>query len=136
MDIVLNGANNIGYVHTEAELAYTRKAYAESSAFLTICGGFDLPLKAGIFEGKTATAPRFMLSVLRQQAPGVKWVERRWARDGKLWSSGALLNGTDMVAAFAAEYWGKTEDTLASTMSKMGAWPARDIEYKDVPWAL
>lgn len=136
LDIVLNGANNIGYVHSEAELAFTRKAYAEATAFLTICGGMDLPLKAGVLDGKTATAPRFLLSMLRKDAPGVNWVEKRWHRDGKLWTSGALLNGTDMMAAFVTEFWGKKEDSLGSLMVKMGGWPARDIEYKDVPWPV
>lgn len=137
LDIVLNGANNLGYVHTEAELAYTRKAFGECAAFITICGGFDLPLRAGLFDGKTVTAPRFMLEMLRKQAPHVTWVEKRWQRDGKLWTSGALLNGTDLMRAFGTEHWGgETEKTLSGTMLKMGGWPVRDVEYKDVPWAL
>jgi transcriptional regulator GlxA family with amidase domain len=136
LDIVLTGATNIGYVHTEAELAFTRKAYAEATACLTICGGMDLPLKAGVLDGKTCTAPRFLLDTFRKDAPSVNWVEKRWIRDGKIWTSGALLNGTDMMAAFVTEFWGKEDDSLGSIMTKMGGWPARDIDYKDVPWAV
>lgn len=110
--------------------------YDECTAFITICGGFDLPLKAGVFEGKTVTGPRFMLPMLRQMAPTVNWVEKRWHRDGKLWTSGALLNGTDLMRAFATEHWAQTDETLGSTMLKLGGWPDRDVDYKDVSWAL
>ncbi|KAI1075218.1 class I glutamine amidotransferase-like protein [Whalleya microplaca] len=135
LDIVLMGAEAPGYVANEAELAFVRKSWEDCSAFLTICGGMTTPLKAGILEGKTATAPRFWLPVLRQQAPGTDWVEKRWARDGKLWSSGALLNGLDLMKAFVTEFWGG-EGTLAEFLARMCAWPIRDVDYKDVSWNI
>ncbi|KAK4198585.1 class I glutamine amidotransferase-like protein [Triangularia verruculosa] len=135
LDIVLIGAHRFGYNLTETELTFLRKAYDECSAFLTICGGVQAPLSAGLLEGKTATGPRFFLDVLRQQAPGTNWVEKRWVSDGKLWTSGALLNGTDMVAAFQREVWGgkslTAEDSLVEFMARLGSVPVRDIDYKD-----
>jgi transcriptional regulator GlxA family with amidase domain len=125
------GAHSYGYVPTPAELAFIRTAHASSTAFLTICGGFMAPLQAGIFEGKTVTAPREMLGFLRAAHPGVEWLEKRWVRDGKLWTSGALLNGEDMVTAFALEHWGRGEGSLAQWLADLGAWPSRDVDYKD-----
>ncbi|KAK4665927.1 hypothetical protein QC763_408380 [Podospora pseudopauciseta] len=140
LDIVLIGAYHAGYNPTETELAYVRKAYDNCSAFMTICGGIEVPLRAGILEGKTATGPRFMLDILRQLAPGTNWIEKRWASDGKLWTSGALLNGTDMVAAFQREVWGgkslTEEDSLVEFMARVGGVPVRDVDYKDVDWKL
>jgi transcriptional regulator GlxA family with amidase domain len=72
-----------------------------------------------------------MLDILRKQAPETNWVPKRWVRDGKLWTSGALLNGADMMTNFIKHYWGG-EGTYAEFLSKLGAWTDRDIDYKDV----
>ncbi|KAG5660325.1 hypothetical protein KAF25_003847, partial [Fusarium avenaceum] len=132
LDIVLIGAHAMGYTPDDTELAFVRKAWHDCSAFLTICGGVLVPLQAGILEDKTATAPTIILDNLRKQAPGTNWVTKRWVRDGKLWTSGALLNGTDMMTNFLKSYWGKSDDSLVGFLSKLGAWPDRDIDYKDV----
>lgn len=108
-----------------------RKSWEDCSAFITICNGVDIPRQAGILEGKTATGPLFALDVLRQQSPNTNWVEKRWVRDGKLWTSGALLNGTDLVCNFAKYYWGGSEDTLVGFVAKNAGWPDRDVDYKD-----
>ena len=113
----------------DAELAFIRKAWEECSAFLTICGGVEVPLQAGLLEGKTVTGPVTMLDMLRKQAPDADWVSKRWVRDGKLWTSGALLNGEDVMTNFVKNYWG---GAYVDFLSKLGAWPDRDIDYKDV----
>lgn len=129
------GAHDSRYTLNDAELNFIRKSYDGCVAFITICGGFLSALQAGLLEGKIATGPRPMLNGLRQAAPGVKWVEKRWARDGKLWTSGALLNGLDLTRAFVTEYWGG-KDTLAEFALALGAYPDRDVNYADVEGIL
>ena len=126
------GANTVDHEPTEGELDFIRQSYEHCAAFLTICGGFLAPMKAGIFQGKTVTAPRFILESLRKENPGAKWVERRWQRDGKLWTSGALLNGLDCMRAFARDTWGPTRGEMIEATLEIGGWPVRDDEYKDV----
>ncbi|KFG85387.1 ThiJ/PfpI family protein [Metarhizium anisopliae] len=118
---------------SEAELDFLRKTYNESAAFITICFGMSAPLQAGILEGKTATAPRFQLDTFRKMAPGTNWIDKRWARDGKLWTSGALLNGLHLMSAFIQETWGSSEQgaRLVGAMAEMGAWPDGSPEYDD-----
>jgi transcriptional regulator GlxA family with amidase domain len=125
LDIVLIGAYFPTYTPNEAELAYIRKAHDECTAFLTICGGMMGAALAGVLVGKTATAPRFMVSELQKQQPGTNWVEKRWVRDGKIWTSGALLNGLDLMKAFMLEYWPE----LTNVAIPLGGWPVRDVEY-------
>lgn len=132
LDIVLIGAHAIGYTPDDTELAFVRKAWDDCSAFLTICGGMLVPLQAGLLEDKTATAPKFLLDNLRKEAPRTTWVTKRWVRDGKLWTSGTLLNGADMMTNFMKYHWGEGDDTLVGFLSKLGAWPDRDVDYKDV----
>jgi transcriptional regulator GlxA family with amidase domain len=111
---------------------FLRKCYDECSAFITICGGMLGPYQAGLFKGKTVTAPRFMLEHLRQQSPETTWVDERWHRDGKLWTSGALLNGLDLMRAFGTEYFGGHE-TLMEFVLNSGHYPIRDVRYADAP---
>lgn len=90
-----------------------------------------MPLRIGALQGKTATAPQFMLDMVRKAAPDTNWVEKRWARDGKVWTSGTLLNGQDMMVAFAKETWGKEKGSLITNWTKGGGWPNRDVDFKD-----
>ncbi|KAI6382032.1 hypothetical protein MCOR25_000911 [Pyricularia grisea] len=139
LDIVVMGAHLAGYVPTATELAFVRKIYETCGAFISICGGVQVPLMAGLLDGKKATAPRFLLDVFRQQAPTTEWLEKRWVRDGKMWTSGALLNGLDLMHAFANEHWGNIsgdEESLIGFTCKITAWPSRDVDYKDVPWKM
>jgi transcriptional regulator GlxA family with amidase domain len=126
------GAHGVNYQPNETELAYVRKAYEESTAFITICGGIQAPLLAGVLKGKSATGPRPLLPMAKLQAPDTEWHEKRWHRDGKLWTSGALLNGLDLMAAFVTEYWGG-EGSLVEFMLHLGHYPVRDVNYADAP---
>lgn len=138
------GAHDANYTLSAGEAAFIRKVFAspECAAFITICGGSLSALQAGIMAGKTATAPRPFVDFLRQSNPEVNWVVKRWVRDGKLWTSGALLNGLDLMAAFTSEFWGKdgkevqADDSLVEFSLRLGAFPRRDVDYKDVPWAI
>lgn len=131
LDIAIIGAHRYGYTPTETEVNFVRKTYASCAAMLTICGGIAVPLQAGILSGKTATGPRFELDMLRALAPGVKWVDRRWVRDGSLWTSGALLNGLDMARAFAEQVWGRERAELVQWLSYHGSWVSREVDYGD-----
>ncbi|KAG5986676.1 hypothetical protein E4U43_005401 [Claviceps pusilla] len=131
LDIAIIGAHRYGYTPTEKEVNFVRKTYASCAAMLTICGGIAVPLQAGILSGKTATGPRFELDMLRTLAPGVKWVERRWVRDGSLWTSGALLNGLDMARAFVEQVWRRERAELVQWLSYHGSWVSRELDYGD-----
>ena len=123
------------YAITQSELDFIKKTEQGCAAFMFICAGMLSGLQAGLLKGKTATAPRFMLEQLRKDSPDVQWVEKRWANDGKIWTSGALLNGTDMTRAFALQTWGG-EGSLAEFGMRLGAYPERDVNYADVPYAI
>ena len=129
MDIVLIGAHDFSsYTPNEKELAFVRKAHEECSAMLLICAGFMVAQAAGLLKGKTCTAPRLLLDFLRKNSPETDWIDARWAHDGKIWTSGALLNGLDMMVAFVREIWGGEDSLVESTLDICG-WPIRSVEY-------
>ncbi|CAI6336137.1 unnamed protein product [Periconia digitata] len=125
LDIVLIGAWLPSYTPNEAELAFIRKSHEDCSAFLTICGGFTAAQMTGLLDGKMATAPRFMIPMLKEQHPRTTWVDKRVVRDGKIWTSGALLNGLDLMREFVKETWPE----IASVVVPLGGWPVRGLEY-------
>jgi hypothetical protein len=135
LDVALMGAHEITYTLTRGEIDFIKKTEESCVAFMFICGGFMSGLQAGLLKGKTATGPRIMLEQLRKDHPEVQWVAKRWANDGKIWTSGALLNGTDMTRAFALQTWGG-EGSLAEFGMQLGGYPDRDVDYADVAHKL
>ncbi|KAL8762171.1 MAG: hypothetical protein Q9184_001768 [Pyrenodesmia sp. 2 TL-2023] len=103
LDILLIGGPMPDYRPSPAVQQFLQTQLAHVSAFLTVCTGYLPALFSGILEGKKATAPQGLIPVLREQAPGTEWVERRWVRDGKVWTSGAVANGQEMMGAFMRE---------------------------------
>lgn len=126
------GAHPIDYNPSEAELDFVRKSYASCAAFIAVCGGVDVPRAAGLLEGKTATGPRPFLEPWRKESPGTNWVAKRWVQDGKMWTSGALFNGTDLMHNFVKQTW--PANGLVEYAAKLGHWPDREVDYKDVQW--
>ncbi|KAI4192169.1 MAG: hypothetical protein LQ346_004440 [Caloplaca aetnensis] len=83
LDIILLGGPMPNYRPSPAVQQFLRTQLAHVSAFLTVCTGCLPAVFSGILEGKRATAPQGLIPMLREQAPGVEWVEKRWVRDGK-----------------------------------------------------
>ncbi len=71
------------YRPSPAVQQFLRTQLGQVSAFLTVCTGCVPAVFSGILEGKRATAPQGLIPLLKEQAPGVEWVEKRWVRDGK-----------------------------------------------------
>ncbi|KAL8858070.1 MAG: hypothetical protein Q9178_005395 [Gyalolechia marmorata] len=103
LDILLIGGPDPSYRPSKAVQDFVQKQYEHVRALLTVCTGYLPALYSGILDGKTATAPRDLLPMLKEEKPEVKWVEKRWVRDGKVWSSGAVANGVELMASFMRE---------------------------------
>ncbi|CAI6310647.1 unnamed protein product [Periconia digitata] len=83
---------------------------------LTVCSGVYVAGFSGVLEGKKATGTRGVMDDLKKSFPGTEWYEdRRWMIDngGKLWTSGGITNGMDMVAVYLRKRWpGVLSDTV------------------------
>lgn len=54
--------------------------------------------------------------------------------DGKIWTTGVLLNGLDMVVSLARSVWGGQDGEgpgIVDVLASAGGWPERDVEYRD-----
>jgi len=81
----------------------------KSTDVLSICTGCIMLGQSGILRGKNASGPRGVMSKLQNDFPDTKWVDdKRWVKDGNLWTSGKKLPvqpRTSMFKKFRATRW-------------------------------
>lgn len=87
---------------------------------LCVCTAIFTFLQAGLLENLTATAPKALLPMLTVKGQGTRWVEKRWCRDGKVWTSGGVTNGLDMMAEFLRVTFGTEVATAALGLADVG----------------
>ncbi|EJD03266.1 class I glutamine amidotransferase-like protein [Fomitiporia mediterranea MF3/22] len=109
------------YQPSAETIAFIQKHTASVHAVLIICTGILPAAFSGILSGKRATAPLGILPLLREKLPDVKWVAKRWTVDDerKIWTSGGVTNGTDLMAAFVKELNPQVGD-LACKLADVG----------------
>ncbi|KAH0847794.1 hypothetical protein AYO21_04001 [Fonsecaea monophora] len=93
---------------------------ADKTDILIICTGSFPAGFAGLFDGKTVTGPRALLGKLKEVFPAGNFVARRWERDGRIWSSGAITNGLDLTAAYLHDKFQKELADLVCGMAEVG----------------
>ncbi|EXJ61545.1 hypothetical protein A1O7_01973 [Cladophialophora yegresii CBS 114405] len=93
---------------------------ANKTDFLVICTGSFLAGYAGILDGKRVTGPREILGRLKNKFPAAKFVERRWERDDRVWTSGGITNGLDLAAAYLHAKVQKELADLVCAMAEIG----------------
>lgn len=65
-------------------------AEREKVTLMVICTGCVPAGRAGVLKGKKATGPRALLAGWRKEFPDTEWVDKRWVRDGRVWTSGTF----------------------------------------------
>ncbi|KAH8112462.1 class I glutamine amidotransferase-like protein [Phellopilus nigrolimitatus] len=137
------------YVPSAETLSFIRTHAKSARALLVICSGILPVAFAGVLTGKRATAPLIMLPMLRERGlinpnrarehldtlpvvPDVEWTEKRWEVDeeGKIWTSGMVTNGTDMVAAFLKKTFAPDLANLVCSLADVGD---REQDYQSKP---
>ncbi|KAJ3473127.1 hypothetical protein NLG97_g10501 [Lecanicillium saksenae] len=104
LDIVVVPGPDPDSKFSDASLSWLKKqAETPGVDILCICTGIFICASAGIVDGKRASGPRGLQSILNKRFPKVKLVgdNYRWVQDGNFWSSGGVTNGNDLVAAYA-----------------------------------
>ncbi|KAL8694378.1 MAG: hypothetical protein Q9218_000943 [Villophora microphyllina] len=130
LDILLIGGPTPSYRPSPAVQKFLQEQYHHVSAFMTVCTGYILALHSGVLDHKTATAPLGLLPMLKEEAPQVKWVEKRWVRDGKVWTSGAVANGMEMMAGFMRSEFGDRKEVVEAVLG-LSDYSVRGVEYPE-----
>jgi len=79
--------------------------------FLTVCTGSIALAPTGILNHLRVASNKKVLQYLAQSGQldqNIHWVgDRRWVKDGKVWSAAGITSGIDLAAEFARVYFDK-----------------------------
>jgi len=122
LDILIIPGPEPSYIAPPAVISFIKAKYAEVAHLISICTGAIPLVQTGLLDGKIATCPRGLLPVLQQAHPGVQWQDRRWATadGGKLWMSGGVTNGLDMISAFVKTQYAPEVAALVCEVAEVG----------------
>lgn len=135
LDILVVPGPPPNYQTTDAVKAFISSTHTSGGTILSICSGI-LPVAAsGVLDGKIGTGPLGFIPLLRASFPAVKWEDaRRWEKaageggTGEVWTSGAVLNGLDLIVAFLREKFVKPAAEAMIMLSGVGE---RAREYSE-----
>ena len=106
-------------------LDWLRRVHETTDITMSVCNGSYVLAKAGLLDGRTATAHHGGYGGLRAMFPKVNVVRgRRWVEDGRVATSGGLTSGQDLALRVVERYYGR--DIAKKT--------ARSLEYQGTGW--
>lgn len=74
---------------------------------LSVCTGAGFLARAGLLDGRRATATKGTWNQVTRHGKNVTWVpSARWVQDGKVWTSSGVSAGMDMMVAFLRHIYG------------------------------
>jgi transcriptional regulator GlxA family with amidase domain len=74
---------------------------------LSVCSGAGILARAGVLDGRRATATKGSWARVTGYGKNVKWIpSARWVHDGKVWTSSGVSAGMDMMVAFLRHVYG------------------------------
>ena len=120
LDLLLVGGPEVSYRPSTAVQQFLHAQLPHLRAFFSVCTAIFSTVQMGLVKDKEATAPRGLLPMLKQLSPDTTWVEQRWCRDGKIWTSGGITNGHDMMAAYMREAFDRQLVELVLSMADVG----------------
>ncbi|KAF2258932.1 class I glutamine amidotransferase-like protein [Lojkania enalia] len=109
----------------EKSLEFVRRHVNAGVDLLTVCSGILVAGYAGVLDGKHCTCPRG-IDHFQKEFPKALFKDKRWVRDGRLWTSGGISNGLDLIAAYIKYRW---PGPLPDTVLKMADVEPRGQDY-------
>ncbi|MGE0700021.1 MAG: DJ-1/PfpI family protein [Hyphomicrobiaceae bacterium] len=86
-------------MRNEVLVGWVRASAGRARHILSVCTGSFILHAAGLLEGRTATTHWKAMDRMRQ-LPDVVALERRWVRDGNVWTSAGVSAGMDLLLGF------------------------------------
>lgn len=95
---------------------FVKARFDDTDYVASVCSGAEILSRAGVLDGRRATANKYRWTSVVQHGPNVSWVPNaRWVHDGKVWTSSGVAAGMDM--AYALFSWMYGSEKLNTTMN-------------------
>jgi len=108
-----------------AALDWLRAVQKSSDVSMSVCNGSFVLARAGLLDGKSATAHHTAYGLLRATYPQVRVVRGlRYVEDGKIATSGGLMSGVDLALRVVERYFGR----------EVAKQTAQFLEYQGTGW--
>ena len=102
---------------------FVASRFCKTKYVLSVCTGAGFLARAGVLDGRRATATKGLWASVTKYGTNVTWVpSARWVQDGKVWTSSGVSAGMDMMVAFLRHVYG---DAVVNKS-------VNDIEYAPV----
>ena len=88
LDIVLIPGPDPSLDPPEGMGKFIKNHFDAQCVIMSVCTGIFPLAASGVLKGRKATGPRALLSELRKKYPETAWSDKRWCKDGNIWSSG------------------------------------------------
>jgi len=115
---------------------FIHKIFAELKGLLLICTGSIAIAKTGLLDGLRVCSNKFVLRMLTeagQLRKEVEWIgDRRWIKDGKVWSSAGVTAGIDLAAEFARIHFNPAIADLIENLFEYSPNPAQPDPFKSI----
>lgn len=116
--IVSGGPGRIEQMENEALLTWIKATASKTTWLMSICTGAFILAEAGLLNGLQATTHWVSYDELEKNYPEVKLVrDVRYVENDRLWTSGGVSAGIDMMLQFVSYLHGK--QLAAETAKRM-----------------
>jgi transcriptional regulator GlxA family with amidase domain len=88
LDIVLIPGPDPSLDPPEGMRKFIRNHFDTGCVIMSVCTGIFPLAASGVLKDRKATGPRALLGELRRKYPETVWSDKRWCKDGNVWSSG------------------------------------------------
>lgn len=117
LDILFIPGPNPTYIPSATIRSFIIEQSKQVQALLVVCTASHTLAQTGLLTGIAATGPRIMLPMLKKSYPNVLWEEKRVVQHGNIWTSGAGMNGFDMVQTYMKQTFDKDLVEIALSLS-------------------
>ncbi len=102
--------------------------FEETEYVLSVCTGAGFLARAGVLDGRRATATKGHWAHVTNYGKNVTWIpSARWVQDGKVWTSSGVSAGMDMMVAFLRHVYG--DSVVNESVNEMEYAPVVDPNW-------
>ncbi|RXW20416.1 hypothetical protein EST38_g5440 [Candolleomyces aberdarensis] len=133
--LLVPGANSSRQISDELS-SFIHDRFPTLKGVLTVCTGSVVFAQTGLLDGVHVASNKVALKYMAEMGRldrKVKWVgDKRFVRDGKIWSAAGITSGLDLAAEFARVHFDPELVDLARNLTEYDSNPAQPDPFAPI----